>query len=51
MFSLTYNIQLILKLKLITLCFFNVKKTFDHAIINQLLTILTNLNLLIRLKK
>ena len=49
--NLTHDIQLILKQKLITLCLFlNVKKTFDHVSINQLLIILMKLNLFIQLK-
>ena len=50
-FNLIHDIQLILKQKLITSCFFlNVKKIFDYVSINQLLIFLIKLNLFIQLK-
>ena len=49
--NLTHDIQLALKQKLITSCLFlDVKGAFDHVSTNQLLIILTKLNLPIQLK-
>ena len=50
--NLTHDIQIALTQKSIILCLFlNVKGAFNHVSINQLLRVLTKLNLLIQLRK